>query len=274
MKHHAQDGLPARPSGEWAREKLDYVGAYLQVVPQAVGKKWRHNIVFLDLMAGPGLCVLEHGGDEFAGSPLLAMAVAPIGYVRIVLIEAEASLAAALRARTGDDVRVAVIEGDCNQADVLHEAVSLIPPQALAVAFIDNLGTTVPLATLRTLTRLHRKVDLLVTFPSIDLQRNCDAALKDDPAHGPRFDAFFGDAGWRGVVPQGNWRSVVDRLEAYYVVKLKGLGYPHATTSPQAMRNSRNRELYRLVLASGDPLAVGLFDRVAPYTPTAKARLF
>lgn len=273
MRRLAGDGLPARPSGEWAKEKLDYVSAYLHVVPRAVGRKWQHNVAYLDLMAGPGRCVLEHGG-EFQGSPLVAMAVDRPGYARIILIEADPRLADALRARTADDARVSVLEGDCNQAAVLEKAIALLPTGALVIAFADNLGTTVPFATLWMLTRLHPKVDILVTFPSSDLQRNCDAALEDDPGHGPRFDAFFGDAGWRDMVPLGPRRYLVDRLEDYYAHQLERLGYPHVTTSPQAMRNSRNRELYRLLLASSHKLAVKLFDAVVPYTPTAKARLF
>ena len=68
----ASDGLPARKSGKWAKRKHHYLGNYcgITTVPHA---EQRFKLIYLDVMAGPGLCKLEDNGEEFPGSPLVAL---------------------------------------------------------------------------------------------------------------------------------------------------------------------------------------------------------
>ena len=62
------DGLPARISGQWAREKLKYLDKYIHLFNVGMKNRWR-NRLFLDLLAGGGKCVDEDTGEEFDGSP-------------------------------------------------------------------------------------------------------------------------------------------------------------------------------------------------------------
>jgi len=66
------DGLPARISGQWAKEKLKYLDKYMHLFNVGMKNRW-HNRVFLDLLAGCGKCVDEDTGEEFDGSPLRAI---------------------------------------------------------------------------------------------------------------------------------------------------------------------------------------------------------
>ena len=57
----ATDGLPARTSGAWARDKHEYLRRYLEMFTRAMRGKWS-RLGYMDLMAGPGRCkVLESG---------------------------------------------------------------------------------------------------------------------------------------------------------------------------------------------------------------------
>jgi hypothetical protein len=66
-----EDGLPARVSGAWAQEKLAYLRKCKTIFN---GGKNQWEPVYLDLLAGPGRCVVTQTLEEFAGSPLLARA--------------------------------------------------------------------------------------------------------------------------------------------------------------------------------------------------------
>jgi hypothetical protein len=114
----ATDGLPARKSGHWAREKLFRVGYYTQMFATGMKNAWSTR-AFVDLMAGPGLCKIESDGAEFDGSPLRALkAKDPFNIV--VLVEDDQALVDALKARTAaPDCRPTpvIIPGDCNNVD-------------------------------------------------------------------------------------------------------------------------------------------------------------
>jgi hypothetical protein len=67
----ASDGLLARKSGEWAKRKHHYLGNYCGITTKSMQRKWR--LVYLDVMSGPGLCKLKDTGEEFPGSPFVAL---------------------------------------------------------------------------------------------------------------------------------------------------------------------------------------------------------
>jgi len=65
----ASDGLLARRSGEWAKRKHHYLRNYCGITTKSMRRKWR--LVYLDVMAGPGLCKIKETADEFDGSPFV-----------------------------------------------------------------------------------------------------------------------------------------------------------------------------------------------------------
>src|SRR5438552_14902875 len=67
----ASDGLPARKSGEWAKRKLHFLRNYCGITTVAMRKKWR--LRYLDVMAGSGRCKIKETGEEFPGSPFVAL---------------------------------------------------------------------------------------------------------------------------------------------------------------------------------------------------------
>ena len=68
----AADGLPARVSGDWIRRKHHYLDRCCDITATGMKNKFRER-VFVDVMAGPGLCKIKDTGEEYPGSPLVAM---------------------------------------------------------------------------------------------------------------------------------------------------------------------------------------------------------
>ena len=68
------DGLPARKSGVWAKDKLLYLEKYIDTFETSMrGKPWRRRI-FIDLFSGPGKGVISGTTDFILSSPLIALA--------------------------------------------------------------------------------------------------------------------------------------------------------------------------------------------------------
>lgn len=256
----ASDGLPARPSGDWAREKLFIVARYIDIFTTGQKRKWPRR-AFVDLMAGPGLCVDRETGEEFAGSPLLALRT-KTPFTDVVFVELDAELRAALAQRmSAPDLRPtpSILEGDCNSSHVIDEILRTVPRGALTLAFVDMLSLDVHLATLRRLTA-GRRMDLLITFQVNYLTRNVRKALAAGGDN--RMDAFFGSNGWLArarEAPRGDYANV---LTDYYAERLRTLGYPYCDRHRAPMKNSKNAPLYRLLLASRHKLAGDYFQRI------------
>ena len=98
----ASDGLLARKSGQWAKRKHHYLRNYCGITTKSMRSRWK--LVFLDVMAGPGLCKTEEG-EEFPGSPFAAL---EHDFAEYILIEEDVALADALKqsiAKTGEHGR-------------------------------------------------------------------------------------------------------------------------------------------------------------------------
>ena len=90
----ARDGLLARNSGEWAKRKHHYLKNYCGITTASMRSKFR--LVYLDVMAGPGLCKHEDSKEEFPGSPFVAL---EHDFSEYIFIEGELNLADALQQR-------------------------------------------------------------------------------------------------------------------------------------------------------------------------------
>jgi len=260
----AKDGLPARASGQWAKEKLYYVERYFTIFNRGMYIRWPRRF-YVDLMAGPGRCITANG-DEFAGSPVLAAESEP-HFEKCVFVESEPVLQEALKARTlAFAERARLVAGDCNDPAIIKRIRREVPATALSVTFVDMLGLDVWFSTLAALTS-GRRMDLLITLQVSDMTRNAASAHAEqqDPE---RFERFFGSPEWRRVVADCASRrtSNVDlatALTQFYIERLASIGYPHVHELHVLMKNTRNAPLYRLVLAARHERAVTFFRSIA-----------
>ena len=263
------DGLPVRSSGGYAQEKLTYVAKYQDIFANGMKNRWPDR-TYVDLMAGPGRCVDRDSGEEFEGSPMRSLAVP---FTHRIFVENDLVLVDALRRRVGDGP--VVIAGDCNAAPILAR-VRREMPAGLGLAFVDNLGLDVPLATLEALTA-DRSIDLMITFQVSDLTRNVSNVLEEraDPA---RFTAFFGSSDWIRIARSARERNaspseVATELLEFYATRLSSFGYAHVAHSSRLMKNSRNVPQYRLLLAGKHEKAVEFFEKIQRIDPSGQRSL-
>ena len=189
----AGDGLPARRSGKWAKRKHHYLRNYCGITTVSMADKFR--LVYLDVMSGPGLCKMEGTGEEFPGSPLIAL---DFDFSEFIFIEEEPALVEALKQRVANHPKLCKIKihGD-NWANLTKTRNLEFDAYTLVVAFIDPTGISqVPLEAVRRLAS-NPRIDLLVTIqyrlgivwntPQYRRSKGDQTAL----------DSFLGDQAWR-----------------------------------------------------------------------------
>ena len=264
--------MVARASGVWARDKLFFLAKYMDIFATGMKFKWPHR-VYVDLMAGPGRCRTRDTGEEFQGSPVLALQT-KTPFAEVVLIESDQEAFAALRARVKDaDIgrTATLIHGDCNEPAVIAHIRNHVG-SGLGLLFVDLIGLDVRFETIRAITR-GRHVDLIVTFPDMDVKRNADQADRD------RWTAFFGGTRWQDAVarwqahraPEG---SVPAMLVNLYRRELRDqLGYTHSA-AVRPMVNSKRATLYRPLFASRDELGLKFWNRISQRDRNGQGDLF
>jgi three-Cys-motif partner protein len=272
----ASDGLLARVSGEWAKEKLHYLANYMAIFNGGMKNKWPSR-VFLDLMAGPGRCIIDGTDEEFDGSPLRALRCEP-AFSKAVFVEAAPDLIAALTTRVAPfGERAQVMTGDCNAAETISGLRKPFDRSTLGLAFADMLGLEVVFETFATLSDGIR-LDLAITFQVNDLTRNVPQVMQGR-LDGTRLDRFFGSVGWRDVVARferGDRKApdLASALTDYYATRLGTLGYAHVAQLHVLMRNNRNAPLYRLILAGKHELAAVFFRKISKIEYDGQRNMF
>lgn len=267
----ASDGWVARESGEWAEEKLYYLGRYFYAFNQATKKSFDRR-VYVDLLAGPGRCYLkENPQKEFAGSPILAL-TGDAPFTSVLCVEGDARNAEALKHRVAGCDRAStatLLHGDANSPETIARVrEALTGNKTLGLIFVDTLGLSdVAFRTLQEMTK-DRRADLIYTFHVSDVRRNIGEALSNDH-EAARFTQAFGhsdwDAAWEAHVRGlAGTVDVADALTTFFERRLQdGLGYRHVKSLHRLMKNSKNAPLYRLILASHSELAPKLWEGVA-----------
>jgi hypothetical protein len=132
----ASDGLLARKSGDWAKRKHYYLRNYCGITTRSMHQKWR--LVYLDVMAGPGLCKIEETGEEFPGSPLVAL---EHGFEEFIFIEDNPRLADALEQRVSRHRKTSLVKVIReNWVEVVEQGRLRFSDGTLVVAFVDPTG--------------------------------------------------------------------------------------------------------------------------------------
>lgn len=217
----AADGLPARDQGDWAQQKLQFLGNY-QGPALGATKRKRGQTYYIDLFAGPGLNVSidsETGRrQEFSGSPVRALNVifpgrgAPtrFGGYHFCNLDDVDHLALSERVRRELkrlDGAVAPEVVRCHPGDanlLLPKILATIPDYAYLLVFADIEGPKdLPFSTIRLLRHPHSSVDLYVLYPS-GIGLNRPLAYEEEAARPvfPTYDAYFGLEAWREI-----WRA-------------------------------------------------------------------
>ena len=286
-----EDGLIARDSGEWVKEKLFYVKRYIDAFEVAMrGKKWRKRI-FIDLFSGPGKCIVRDTNECILGSPLLALQT-QYPFTDYYFVDMNAQNIESLKTRS----KASKVPGDCTNFFVgdanqhVNEIVSdierfdkkfvqgLLP--CLNLAFLDPEGLELEWKTVETLA-IMKRMDLIIHYSQNGLTRNLDRyyASQEETV----IDRFFGERSWREIYKKvsekremiGIHRALID----YYKSKLSDLGYAVIKDSEEIIREplirntKRNAPLYRLIFASKHHLGNKIWNEVTKKDVHGQGRL-
>jgi three-Cys-motif partner protein len=261
VKRNAADGLPARSGRIWTREKLTYLEKYASAFTTAMAGKWR-RLVYMDLLAGPGRDIVPDTGEEFDGSPLIALAVTP-KFDHLFLSDNDTGNIAALNARISavDRDRVTIVQGDCNE--VVDDVLTAISSHTLGLAFMDPQGFEVKFETLTKLAK--RQIDLVYLFPSgIGVKRNLKTFLLQQESR--IMDAFWGGQDWR---EQSDWKTFVSE----YRSKLLRAGFKCQDEAVPLFKNTKNAQMYHLLYFSHHPIGLRIWKGVTRIEPGGQRKL-
>ena len=149
------------------------VGKYMGIFTGSMKDKW-HGLSYVDLFAGPGICVVEGTGEELRGSPLLALDTQK-PFDTVICVEQADEVRDALDRRIQRHLRgntAEVLPGDCNT--IIGQVISKMPRGFLSLVFIDPEGVSgLESDTMRALADQRLFVDLIVLFPQgMSVNRN------------------------------------------------------------------------------------------------------
>ena len=197
----ASDGLLARNSGDWAKRKHHFLGNYCGITTVSMRQKFK--LVYLDVMAGPGRCKIEETGEEFPGSPFVAL---EHDFAEYIFVEEDNNLAGALQERVATHAKAKRTKVICEKWDRLVESGALkYDASTLVVAFVDPTGISqVPMSAVRALAS-NPKIDLLVTIQyRLGIVWNAPQYFKS--TNETALDLFLDSREWRNW----NWKNATD----------------------------------------------------------------
>jgi three-Cys-motif partner protein len=264
----ASDGLPARATGPWVRDKRHYFERYLDIFTRGVGRKWAGKLSYVDLFSGPGRSVIR-GGEEVEGSPLLSLKYAFARYVFVDSAEVLSALEKRVQAHPKRS-QITLIEGDCN--NVIGKVTNALPSDHLTLAFIDPTGLQIQFRTIERLVH-NRKVDLLMTVQfGMAIRMNLPLYVQTE---GSALTSFLGDASWREDIEGGGSVShFARRVLNRYTKRLRDLDYGTVQDREIEIRTDEsNLLLYFMVLASRHKLGADFWRKATQIGPGGQRML-
>jgi three-Cys-motif partner protein len=206
--------------------------------------------VYVDVMAGPGICKIRETGEEVEGSPLIALRHE---FTRYVFIEADPKLAEALEFRVSKHPKAKQAKVIC--ADWAEEArAGRLQFSGLVVAFLDPTGIAqAPWQATECLLRANSKIDLLTTLQyAMGITLNLYQYIESKPEQITALDKFLGESDWRQWERPPTDSAFTERVLSRYTEKFSQLGFQG---SRQITVEANGKPLYRLALFSRHPKA-------------------
>jgi three-Cys-motif partner protein len=251
--------------GPWAKEKLHYIKRYCEIFNTGMKNSWPVRC-YIDLFAGPGICIVEKSGEELLGSPLVALTTpTPFSHYYFNDTDTQSIQALQIRANKYKTTNVKCFNKDCDS--VIVELLPQLPKNSLDFCFIDPFKWEIKFDSIRKLTE-NRRMDLAITFHVGNMKR-----VANDPPVELRH--FFSDETWISEyrqakeVRKSTGRALLDAYER----GLSKLGYL-AVKDYILQVNSNNVPLYHLVFASKSARGTDFWDKIASRSEAGQIRMF
>ena len=261
--------------GQWAEDKHARVRADLELAAKTVGRKFvgpgKAGFYYTDPFCGPPHARIRDNGQIVEGGALVATgaaraAGAPFSCIYIAdknpaFVEASAR---ELQSR-GETVRTYT----GTALETSGEIARALPPHGLHFAFLDPFNLeALPFEGIHSLAKLAR-MDILVHFSSMDLQRNFGEFLAKPSSP---LDSFA--PGWRDTVQQTMpAHEKRRRVREHWQSLLAEAGIPTAG-GIEHMQGSRNQTLYWLIFAAKNPLALKFWNVIRAASATQRGFQF
>ena len=264
----ARDGLPAIDQGPWSRDKLHFLSYFAEMFSTGMKNRWPTR-AYVDLFAGPGLDWDKTTGEEFDGSPMLALGCRT-PFTHLYFNDYNREYVDALKQRQESrfpEQNVAYYTLDCNEAAgvIARE----LPSRALVFCFVDPWTYEVTFDSLEALCE-HRSIDLIVTFHSTAIKRN---AHQDIAA----VDKFLGDAAWRdeyfaaeGDPSRPRTHVLIEKFTASLRERLKFTHFGE----PEVIRNTHGAPIFYLLFASRNSRGLDFWSKASEKTPRGQRKMF
>jgi len=258
------DGELAIEVGPWAKDKLHYISAYCDIFNTGMKAQWSTR-TYIDLFAGPGICVIAGTGEEVLGSPRVALKC-KTPFTNYFFNDVKPQLIRALRSRIvpSDFVKVEYFCKDCN--DVVNDLLQVLPIGSLDFCFIDPLNWEIKFDSIRKLTE-KRRMDLAIVFHIGSIKRVANKPPKE-------LMDFFPDPSWQKEYKKARethksaWRALLDAYEN----GLRDLGYKQIKDYVLE-KNRSNVPLYHLIFASKHPRGADFWDKITTRSQAGQRRM-
>jgi three-Cys-motif partner protein len=272
-----RDGQPVQCVGVWAKDKYYFLERYLNASSEARRKfSDQGNAVFIDLFSGPGRCIVRENKTEITSGGFRATELREASFNEYIFCDIDETNIEAFKQRTQQIQNCCnFYPGDSNKT--INSTVSYLKQKDYRYhfAYIDPFAPeNLSFNTLKTLAQFKR-MDMLIHFPIGSIHRNLDNwMIKTDTI----LDIFLGTNVWREQIKDARKST---KHNDYYVLtnifkeQLKSIGYPEeglnlqeseggllAQLSAVSVKNTRNVNLYVLILASKHPLGQKIWNSI------------
>ena len=280
-----EDGLSVQCVGAWAEDKYFFLEAYLNASCEARRKfADKNNAVFIDLFAGPGKCVIRGEKREILSGGMRALQRDEAPFNELFFFDVSKTNTEALLKRVNNNANCHVMCGDSN-ALVSNLVNSLLQKYyRYHLAFIDPFGPdNLKFNTLKELARLER-MDMLIHFPIGAIKRNLPNWKKKTNTI---LDEFLGTDIWRSKIEGIPNNQIFKTLIDVFKEQLRTIGYPekglklvssgkdiYAELPTVSVKNTKDVDLYVLILASKHPLAQKIWASIIKINPNGQKTFF
>lgn len=264
----AEDGLPVLIQGPWSRDKLFFVTKFMEIFNAGMKNLWATR-VYVDLFAGPGLCLDRETRQEFDGSPLCALKCRT-PFTHMFLNDREDRFIDALKERQGHispAANVTYSSFDCNAA--ARHIAPMLPKTALVLVFVDPWTYEITFDALACLAQ-HQYTDLIVTFHGGAIKRNAHHHLA-------AVDRFLGDPSWRDRYwsAKGDLSAppTVVLLETFQSQLKARLGYDNFG-DPEVIKNVQQTPMFHLLFASRHSRGLDFWQKASATMRSGQRTMF
>ena len=271
---NGKDGNIVQCVGEWAEDKYFFLMHYIEATKGARQKYSRYkNSIFIDLFSGPGKCIVRNSGKEIDGGALRVLNHYDVPFTEYYLIDTSSENIAAFKLIVGNRSEVTFFQKDSNV--FISELIELLNSGSkYHVVYADPFGPeALKFSTIKALSVLQR-LDIIIHFPIGPIKRNLKSWIKKDSSI---LSEFLGTERWRSEIVHIPSSGVTNYFIQLYKNQLIENGFPTnglEVGDGVPVKNSKEVEMYKLILASKHPLGQKIWGSVKNYQPDGQKSLF